>query len=99
MEQLYTSLLALATLISPPRATIIFTRHLSALLFVAFGILFYRNVLPLGTFTMHPMDDGWLDWLRFGLLTVSGFLIPLCIPRSSQLVDHAVSVTHLTKVC
>ncbi|KAG9012444.1 hypothetical protein FRB94_006059 [Tulasnella sp. JGI-2019a] len=78
---LYASLLAHLTILSRPIVVDTTSRHLAILLFAAFSVLFYRNIVPLGTFTSSPADNGWLNWSRFGLLAIAGVFIPLCIPR------------------
>ncbi|KAG8879706.1 hypothetical protein FRB97_001503 [Tulasnella sp. 331] len=83
----YTSFLALLTLVSRPKATAILSRHLGLLLFSAFGVFFHRDIVPLGTFTMYPKDGGWLFWIRFGLLTFAGVVIPFLAPRKFKPLD------------
>ncbi|KAG8882444.1 hypothetical protein FRB97_008260 [Tulasnella sp. 331] len=73
---LYTSLLAFLTLVSRPKATIILSRHLGLLLFAAFIVFFYRDLLPLGTFTRNPMDGGWLNWTRIDPIIKKAYSVP-----------------------
>jgi len=58
-------------------------RHVNFLLFVTFAVYAYRDLLPLGTFTLTPEDlsEGWFLWVKVGLLSVTGILIPLLVPR------------------
>lgn len=73
-------------------------RHLNSLLFVSFGVYSYRDVFPLVTFTLSPMDkaEGLILWGKVALLTLSGVVIPLLIPRQYSPVDP--KVTHLLYV-
>ncbi|KAG8864769.1 hypothetical protein FRB96_003355 [Tulasnella sp. 330] len=88
---IYTSLLALLTLVSRPKATAILSRHLGLLLFSAFGVFVYRDILPLGTFTMHPKDEGWLFWIRFGLIALAGVVIPFLAPRKFKPLNPSIA--------
>ncbi|KAG8995891.1 hypothetical protein FRB93_001035 [Tulasnella sp. JGI-2019a] len=89
MFYLYTSSMAVLTLISRPKPTDILSTHLALLLFAAFGVFFYRDIIPLGTFTMKPMETGWLDWVRLRLLFVVGVLLPLTAPRRFEPLDRS----------
>ena len=50
---------------------------------MTFAVYAYRDLLPLGTFTLTPEDlsEGWFLWVKVGLLSVTGILIPLLVPR------------------
>ncbi|KAF6764274.1 multidrug resistance-associated ABC transporter [Ephemerocybe angulata] len=43
----------------------------------------YRDLWPLATYDKQPLDisEGWLLWLRIGVLSLTGFIIPVCIPH------------------
>ncbi|KAG8908974.1 hypothetical protein FRB99_000077 [Tulasnella sp. 403] len=86
---LYTSFLALLTLVARPRAISIVSKHLTTLLLLAFGIWAYRDLYPLATFTLKPMDGdgGWLTWVRIGLLGLAGAVIPVFTPYRFIPVD------------
>ncbi|KAG8899583.1 hypothetical protein FRC01_010451, partial [Tulasnella sp. 417] len=78
----YTSMLALLTIAARRRLTRVASSHLTTLLFVAWSIFAYRDLYPLVTYTMHPVDaDGWVTWVRVGLLTLVGLVLPLVVPR------------------
>lgn len=85
----YTSLLALLTIAARRRLTRVVSRHLTTLLFVAWSIYAYRDIYPLATYTKHPVDaaDGWITWVRVGLLTLVGAILPLVVPRRFVPVD------------
>lgn len=57
--------------------------HLVSILLVAFGVFFFRDVLPFATYTDVPADakEGWLLWTKLGILSVTAVGVPLLIPR------------------
>lgn len=95
LRQSYTVVLAFVTL--PPFAPASGTpsSHLNFLLFVAFLILAYRNLLPYGTYTDAPEDanEGWITWPRLWLLGIAGVAVPLCLPRKYNPVDPEVTTS------
>lgn len=58
-------------------------KHLVFVLFGAFVTLGYRNLWPLATFTLTPIDpDGThLLWAEIFLLTFATIIVPLSVPR------------------
>lgn len=66
--------------------------HLSMLLLFVFGVYFIRDIWPLATFTLVPLDrkDGWLTWSRVGVISFAAVLIPLCTPREYIPIDPKV---------
>ncbi|KAG9012453.1 hypothetical protein FRB94_006069 [Tulasnella sp. JGI-2019a] len=86
---LYASLLSLLTVLGNHRAARVASTHLTLLLLVAFGLFVYRDVFPLAALGKVPQDgaDGWITWLRIGLLGVAGVVIPLITPRRYDPVD------------
>lgn len=66
--------------------------HLTVLLLIIWGLYVYRDVWPLATFTLTPEDsgEGWILWAKVTLLTLSGVLVPLCIPRAYVPIDPEV---------
>ncbi|KAG8887722.1 hypothetical protein FRB98_009106 [Tulasnella sp. 332] len=80
----YTSILALVTLTARPTVAELASTHLGLLLFVAFAVVAYRDLAPLGTFTMTPEDGGWV---RATLLTIAGVIIPISTPRKYKPID------------
>ncbi|KAG9028739.1 hypothetical protein FS837_003797, partial [Tulasnella sp. UAMH 9824] len=79
---IYTSLLALLTIAARSRLTRVVSRHLTTLLFIAWSVSAYRDLYPLTTYTEHPVDaaNGWITWVRVGLLTLVGVVSPLIVP-------------------
>ena len=56
------------------------------------AIYTHRDLIPLATYLLKPMDgaQGWLLWSRLGLAFLVGIFIPLAIPRSYTPVDPLV---------
>ena len=54
----------------------------SVLLFTS-GVFFYRDLWPLATFNLDPMDalEGKMIWIKVSILLFVGVVIPLVIPR------------------
>ena len=90
--QTYTSLLALLQLTLKGEQRRLITKHLLLLLLVPFVIYFQRDLWPLATFSLSPIDGaaGWLTWSRVGLLGFSGVLLPLLTPREYVPLDPLV---------
>ena len=58
------------------------------LLLAAWGVYAYRDIWPLATFTLQPLDpNNWLTWTTIALLTVAGILVPLFEPHQYVPVD------------
>lgn len=58
-------------------------RHLCLVLTVVWSVFVYRDVWPSMTFDLEPIDgaEGWLIWTKIGVLSFSGVVVPLLIPR------------------
>ncbi|TFK76754.1 P-loop containing nucleoside triphosphate hydrolase protein [Pluteus cervinus] len=63
--------------------------HLCFLLLVAFAIYSYRDIFPLATYTVVPLDshEGWVLWSKVTILTIVSIIIPLVIPQKYVPVD------------
>ncbi|KAI9429867.1 hypothetical protein H4582DRAFT_1861141 [Lactarius indigo] len=63
--------------------------HLCSLLLGTFSVYAYRDIWPLLTFTLSPVDasEGPLLWVRIGLLAFAAIVIPLLIPYQYIPVD------------
>lgn len=87
---LYASIVAFATLIiSAGRLRSVLGIHRNILLFVAWCMFVYRDLYPVATVYLSPLDPGWLGWVRFGLLSATAVVIPLFKPRKYSPVDPA----------
>ncbi|PVG02126.1 hypothetical protein CPB86DRAFT_772767 [Serendipita vermifera] len=79
---MYTSVLALCTLALPKRLRKPAKNHLVTLLLATWGIYIYRDLWPLATYTLHPIDPNhWTTWTAIGLLTVVGIFVPFLMPH------------------
>jgi hypothetical protein len=89
MTALYTSVLALISVVTRPALSQRVTNHASWLLFVISGVYTYRDVWPLMTFTLHPKDrkEGWLIWAKLAASVVGGVIVPLFTPRRYVPID------------
>ncbi|KAJ7347434.1 hypothetical protein DFH08DRAFT_960765 [Mycena albidolilacea] len=89
---LYASLLAGAALRATTKTGALADLHLKFILAVAFGVYFYRDILPFATYTW-PVQDASEDpiILRAKLitLTLAAVIIPLVTPRVYVPVDPA----------
>ncbi|EIM80365.1 uncharacterized protein STEHIDRAFT_162782 [Stereum hirsutum FP-91666 SS1] len=56
--------------------------HLNLVLGVAWFIYCIRDVAPFFTYTEKPVDHGFLFWEFFGVLTITGAVLPSITPRA-----------------
>jgi hypothetical protein len=80
--QLYASILALAAVSTPSKIANIANTHLVWVLLGTWVVYSYRDIYPLGTFALQPLDlhEGWLMWTKLAVLTVAATIIPAFIP-------------------
>ncbi|KAJ7645869.1 hypothetical protein B0H17DRAFT_1186847 [Mycena rosella] len=86
----YASLLAILSVAGSSKWSQVAVNHLNTLLTCTFAVFFYRDVFPLATFALTPMDlsEGRLLWVEIiTLFTISG-IIPLVMPRQYIPVDR-----------
>ncbi|PPQ74166.1 hypothetical protein CVT26_006770, partial [Gymnopilus dilepis] len=90
----YTSLLATASLF-PTQWSPTLTRHCIVVLLTSFGVYAYRDIWPLATYTDAPLDasEGYLLWVKLGILTLTAVGIPLFIPRQYTPLDPTTTET------
>ncbi|KDQ56809.1 hypothetical protein JAAARDRAFT_132140 [Jaapia argillacea MUCL 33604] len=83
MSFTYISILSLFSVSARASAIKGINRHAVLLLLGTFSVFAYRDLWPLATFTLSPMDlkEGWVLWAKIGILAFAGVLIPLTIPR------------------
>ncbi|KAH8977506.1 hypothetical protein EDB92DRAFT_772241 [Lactarius akahatsu] len=86
---LYAAFLGLMTVTARRVRASVASFHLSLLLLGAFSVYAYRNVWPLLTFTLSPVDawEGALLWVRIGLLAFAAIVIPLLVPYQYIPID------------
>lgn len=86
----YTSLLGFFVLTSNWADTV----HVSMTLTVPWMIYAYRDVWPLFTYSLKPLDsaEGPLVWVRLALLTIGAIIVPLTRPRIYAPCDPSVRI-------
>ncbi|KAF9270617.1 hypothetical protein L218DRAFT_983085 [Marasmius fiardii PR-910] len=86
---LYTSFLGLISISATPQWCKVVIRHMNTVLFATFVVYFYRDIYPMATVSKKSQDlfEGWVLWLKIGLLGISSILVPLFIPRQYEPVD------------
>ncbi|KAJ7211367.1 hypothetical protein GGX14DRAFT_534690 [Mycena pura] len=86
---LYASLLAVAAIVVTAKAGLIAAVHLHLILAVAFGVYFYRDVLPFATYTWPTQDEaeGPLLKAKLIVLTLAAIILPSMTPRPYIPVD------------
>ncbi|KAF7357736.1 ATP-binding cassette transporter [Mycena venus] len=79
----YSSILGAISVSASTKWSQIAVRHLNILLLCTFSVYFYRDVFPLATFTLVPLDlaEGRVLWAKITILFVVSSVIPLVIPR------------------
>ncbi|VDB86203.1 unnamed protein product [Peniophora sp. CBMAI 1063] len=88
LAYVYASTLALAELTCSSAHMRMASPHLTLILLTGFAVYAYRNVWPLMTYTLNPVDsEGALLWVKITLLGVAGIVIPLITPRRYIPVD------------
>ncbi|KAH7102271.1 ATP-binding cassette transporter [Auriculariales sp. MPI-PUGE-AT-0066] len=85
----YTTTLALWALVANIRRVPYIHVHLGLILFATWAVFFYRDVWPLGTYDLTPLDIPYdpLFWPKFFILNVVGLVVPLLIPNPYIPVD------------
>ncbi|KAJ7041534.1 hypothetical protein C8F04DRAFT_1208348 [Mycena alexandri] len=85
----YTVFLALLSMSANVKWSRVAIKHLNPVLFGTFAVYFYRDVFPLATVTLAPMDrwEGRLLWPKVSLLFAVSCAIPLIIPREYVPLD------------
>ncbi|KAF7299693.1 ATP-binding cassette transporter [Mycena chlorophos] len=56
-------------------------RHTNAVLLTAFAVYAYRDIIPLATFTLQPLDHGAKFAAKLSLLAFTSIVVPLLTPR------------------
>ena len=69
-------------MLTPSKIANIANIHLVWVLFGTWVVYGYRDVFPLGTFTLQPLDlhEGWLMWTKLAVLTFAAVIVPAFIP-------------------
>ncbi|KAF7305977.1 ATP-binding cassette transporter [Mycena chlorophos] len=79
----YASVLAIVTLVAPPKWSRAAVRHINLVLFPTFCMYFARDIFPLATYTLTPVDiaEGSLIFVKIAILFTVAVAIPLTVPR------------------
>ncbi|KAI0832850.1 multidrug resistance-associated ABC transporter [Trametes gibbosa] len=80
----YASLLAFVSVVSNLGVSNLASYHVAFQLLVTWSVYFYRDVWPLATFTLQPLDvaEGALLWGKVALLTFAAIVVPIFSPRA-----------------
>ncbi|KAH9166801.1 hypothetical protein EDB89DRAFT_2245991 [Lactarius sanguifluus] len=89
LTYLYAAVLGLVTVTPRRVCASVASFHLSSLLLATFSVYAYRNIWPLLTFTLSPVDawEGPLLWVRICLLAFAAIVIPLLVPYQYIPID------------
>ena len=89
--QFYCSIMAIVS-VTVKEWSVSTTRYNILVLLSVFGVYIYRDIWPLATFTKDPKDlqEGYLLWIKFSVITLTAVIIPLFIPRQYVPVDPKV---------
>ena len=90
--QLYAFVLALVAVSKPSKVANVANTHLVLVLFGTWVAYSYRDIYPLGTFTLEPLDlhEGRLMWAKLAVLTFAAVVIPSFIPTQYVPFDPKV---------
>uniref|UniRef100_A0A8H7XP05 P-loop containing nucleoside triphosphate hydrolase protein n=1 Tax=Psilocybe cubensis TaxID=181762 RepID=A0A8H7XP05_PSICU len=86
--KVYTVVLSILSLASPAVSREA-SRHATIILLTVFAVYVYRDIWPLATYDKTPIDrplDGALR-IHLAILTITGFILPLFVPRQYIPVD------------
>jgi hypothetical protein len=86
--KMYATILALSTLVIPKRLRRPAKNHLVLILLVTWSVYIYRDLWPLATFTLQPVDPNtWTTWTSIALLTITAVFVPMFMPHEYTPVD------------
>ena len=91
---MYASVLSFVSVAGKAKWSTITSAHLVSILLAPWTLYVYRDVCPLCTFSLTPMDqaEGWLLWVKIALLTMAAVVIPLIMPRHHIPIDPEVRI-------
>jgi hypothetical protein len=94
LTQCYATSLLFLSLFTLP-INISLTPHATLVILSDFIAYFVRNVVPLGTYTMSPLDlhkaPAWMLWTEIALMFLVGFALPIIEPRAYTPIDPQVN--------
>jgi len=99
--QLYAFVLALVAVSTPSKVANVANTHLVLVLFGTWVAYSYRDIYPLGTFTLEPLDlhEGRLMWAKLAVLTFAAVVIPSLIPTQYVPFDPKVRPHTFVLLC
>ncbi|KAI8972403.1 P-loop containing nucleoside triphosphate hydrolase protein [Trametes punicea] len=85
----YLSLLGAASVLGNTKLNLSAFNHVSVVLAIAWGISVYHDIWPLAISDPPPLGavEGVYTWVKLGLLTLGGVIIPLFTPKKYIPVD------------
>ncbi|KAH8101555.1 hypothetical protein BXZ70DRAFT_101862 [Cristinia sonorae] len=85
----YATFLAFLSITSSAYHARIAIQHLRCVLFATWLVFAYRDLYPLATYDLEPLDseDGNALWAYIGTQTAAAFFVPLFVPRPYLPVD------------
>ena len=95
INQAYTSVLATFNVFSLARVSHIYSFHLTTVTLAVCALYAYRDIWPLLTFTLRPIDEveGGLLWAKVALIVFISIVEPLFEPYPYVPVDPEVRFT------
>lgn len=91
--QAYSVLIATLNVLTPVALSRVFSFHLSMVLLSVFAVYAYRDIWPLLTFTLRPLDEaeGRVLWVKVALAGLAGILAPVLEPYPYTPYDRKAS--------
>ncbi|KZV63837.1 P-loop containing nucleoside triphosphate hydrolase protein [Peniophora sp. CONT] len=89
LTYLYASGLACLNIAAQPSLSRLVAPHLILVLLASCAVYGFRDIWPLVTYTLRPLDvnEGALLWIKIALVAFAGIVIPLTIPRQYVPID------------
>ena len=79
---------------APPSLARTAAPHLVLILLASCAVYGFRDIWPLMTYTLQPIDtsEGARLWIKIALFALAGIVIPLTVPRQYIPVDPEVKI-------
>lgn len=84
---------------TPSKIANVVNTHLICVLLGTWVVYGYRDIYPLGTFTLEPLDlhEGWLMWTKLAILTFAAVIVPSFVPTQYIPFDPKVCPPLISK--
>jgi hypothetical protein len=94
-DQVYATVLTLLTPLLPMRVSRVCSTHATVILIALFSSFAYRDIWPVLTVHLHPLDasEGAILWFKVAYLVVGAILIPLMEPYPYIPLNGQVSLS------